>query len=489
MSLHLFLAHADTRAPVLADSLPPASTDEPPSPERTPDPPSHLANRSGHPDALPEQRWALIVPRGDTGKRLRSLVEPLTALRREQQAADVIVYEVDPGMDPEQANQWIARDYWDKVQRDEAELPRYLLLLGGPELISWDLQQMLGSQAFVGRLAFTTDHGGLDERGYEAYVDKVLRWERSPPIPRAPAIFHTVQDGTSAIFLGHERLMKPSVRTARERRKKGRFPAEEILETETPSELLERAERARGGLLFSMSHGIGVPATRPWRSAEEQRIEQGAMKLSAFGEPFTGRDMVAQKAFLPGGLWLYFACFGAGTPSRSVYFPWLDQLKSLGAIRMPAERVLSTLPRAGEPPFVAALPQRALAHPEGPLGVIGHVDLAWAWGFLDGIAGAPGQAPRGRHERFQGLLRSLVEGHRFGVAHNELAGFFNEVTRSLSGMYGQNAARGIVDEDKARKAAQAELWMQHHDLAAYVLLGDPAARLPIAELPVGVRLS
>ena len=84
---------------------------------------------------------------------------------------------------------------------------------------------------------------------------------------------------------------------------------------------------------------------------------------------------------------------------------------------------------------------------------------------------------------------SLVEGHRFGVAHDELASFYNEVTRTLAAMYDQNVARGVVVEDIARRAERAELWMQHHDLAAYVLLGDPAARLPIAQLPIGVQRS
>lgn len=480
MSLHLFLAHADTHTPLLADGLDPAFADEPPRPEHTPEKPTHLANRSGHPDALPHQRWALVVPRGDTGQRLRALVQPLTARREEQQAADVVVYEVDPGMGPEEANHWIRTAYWDHVERDETALPRYLLLLGGPELISWDLQQMLGSQAFVGRLAFTGDHGEIDAPSYEAYVDKLLRWERQAPILGAPALFHTAQDGTPAIYEGHARLMEPSATIARERRKKGLFPAKEILETEDPNDLLERAAAAQGGLLFSMSHGLGVRATGAWTSTDERRLLQGAMKLSASGERFTAGDMVTQKAFLPGGLWLYFACFGAGTPSRSAYHPWLDRLQQLGALRMPAARVLSTLPRPGEPPFVAALPQRALAHPEGPLGVIGHVDLAWSWSFLDDIVARGSAGPRARHERFQGILRSVVEGHRFGVAHHELAGFFNEVTRSLGGMYEQSVAKGIAVEDKARRAARAELWMQHHDLAAYVLLGDPAARLPLA---------
>jgi hypothetical protein len=151
------------------------------------------------------------------------------------------------------------------------------------------------------------------------------------------------------------------------------------------------------------------------------------------------------------------------------------------------------LPKAGEPPFVAALPQAALANPAGPLGVIGHVDLAWTWSFLDSDASSALPHARSRTERFQGILRALVDGHRLGVAHHELARFFRSVSTELSTLYDDDARLGTaVDsdvEDEARRARRAGLWMQRHDLSAYVLLGDPAARLPIARFPAGVQLS
>src|SRR5688500_3935625 len=101
MSLHLFLAHADTRAPVLADRLPPDSAHEPPRPQRTPPPPPVPPPRPPPPPPPPRACC----------KRLLPLFPPLTTPRRARQPADVIVYEVEPCMDPEQANLWIARHY------------------------------------------------------------------------------------------------------------------------------------------------------------------------------------------------------------------------------------------------------------------------------------------------------------------------------------------------------------------------------------------
>src|SRR5690348_9246207 len=107
MSLSLFLAHADTCEPVVAEGLARASGDGVPRPAAHN--PNHLADRGGLADALSDQRWGLVVPRGAEGKKLLELVAPLRRKRAEDQGAEVVVYEVDPDMGPEEANRWIAR--------------------------------------------------------------------------------------------------------------------------------------------------------------------------------------------------------------------------------------------------------------------------------------------------------------------------------------------------------------------------------------------
>src|SRR5262245_56705567 len=98
MPLHLFLAHADTHEPVLAGGLSPASAHDAPRPSLNQRKPPHLAERSGLADALPTQRYGLIVPRGDIGKRLLERITRLKDKRQEDQKAEAVVYEVDPGM-------------------------------------------------------------------------------------------------------------------------------------------------------------------------------------------------------------------------------------------------------------------------------------------------------------------------------------------------------------------------------------------------------
>jgi hypothetical protein len=488
MDMYLLLAQADDHLPVLPDGLPARAAWDAQRPGFDPPAPTILANRSAAVDALPIQRWAIIAPRGPAGDRLLRLIAPLRRRREEEQKAQAHVYRVEPGMGFGASNAWIGQDYWDEVGRIEDDLARYVLVLGGPELVSWELQQMLGSEAFVGRLAFP------DDRGYEAYVEKALRWEVEEAAQGVRSLFYTVQDGTPATVAGHEHVVAPSVRLARERAANGWFPASEIVEiggsepvpdnkiAEGAQAMLREAEQSPAGLLFALGHGAGTPR-QGWSSPEEQRAHQGALVIGRSGGRIAAPDL-AERTFLPGGLCFLLSCFSAGTPAQSAYHPWLDRLHRLGSTG-PADRVLASLPRTGEPPFAAALPQAALSNPRGPLGVIGHVDLAWTWGFLDTERASDRPATNRRAERFQGLLRSLVEGHRFGVAHQELARFFGSISTELATMYGEDATPGHED-DEARQTRRASLWMQRQDLCGYVLLGDPAARLPIALRPQGV---
>jgi hypothetical protein len=201
---------------------------------------------------------------------------------------------------------------------------------------------------------------------------------------------------------------------------------------------------------------------------------QGAMSFGS-GSRLTSED-VASRPFLPGGAWFYFACYGAGTPSESAFHHWLATLRDLGLYGRNIDSVLQSLPAQGERPFVAALPQAALANPNGPLAVMGHVDLAWSFSFQD-----VGTTGKFRPARFQDVFRTIVAGKRIGPAYWELQRFFNMASGDLATLYDRDArakAQGDeTPEDKKRRTRKATLWMLRQDLSAYVLLGDPAAYL------------
>lgn len=433
-------------------------------------------NESDEPNDLPAQRWGIVAPEGGEGDRLLALIEPLRKAREEGQGGHPArIYRVPSKMSASDAIKWKREVYWDETIA-EADLPWYLLVLGDFDSVSFELQRALGNDTFVGRLAFRTDGD------YSAYVDKVLRWEqRASLAPAARQLFYTVRDGSAATTIGYSALMSPSLDRCRESRAAGTFPAAEILEIDgtqgSIDSLLSQAAAADPSVLFSMSHGLGAPRGG-WSSVAEQLATQGAMSLG-FGQRLTGDDL-KNKPFLPGGMWFFFACFSAGTPSESAYHHWLAQLRDAGHFGGRLDSVLKSLPAAGDRPFVAALPQAALANPDGPLAVIGHVDLAWSYSFQD-----LGKTATNRPSRFAGIFRSLVNGSRAGVAHRELLRFLSQTNHELSTVLDEEAAaeaRGAPLPDEAgRKVRKANLWMLRQDLSGYILLGDPAAQLPIRQ--------
>jgi hypothetical protein len=121
-------------------------------------------------------------------------------------------------------------------------------------------------------------------------------------------------------------------------------------------------------MLFTASHGMAL------RSAQTgQAATQGALLCQdwpGFGnvrpEHFLAATDISDDANVNGVVALLFACFGAGTPDTDQFLMDLSQ----------AGRAPPLAPQ----PFVAALPRRLLAHPNGSaLAVIGHIDRAWGF--------------------------------------------------------------------------------------------------------------
>lgn len=468
MTLQLLLAQAGDGRPVIETPLPAESLLGAPLPAPLPKP-THLYNMSAEPDSLREQRWALVVPDNERGKRLESILAPLCERRSDEQGREVKIHRAPPEMNAARARDFLDEEMYPK-SRSSREHARYILLAGAPEDLSMDLQEELtgdGSRC-VGRLPFDR------EADYAAYVAKVVTRERDAARPRkARAVFLTAQDMSPAVLSGHEFVVGPVAWRCSEARKKGFFPASSVVAEEMQAgakgRLLELADAREPSLLFTLSHGVGAGASG-WASAEEQRREQGNMWLG--NRTTLNADEVSQRAFLPGGVWFYFACFGAGTPVRSAYQPWMERLVQS---RMMHEHALEGVERSrplNARPFIAALPQAALANPKGPLAVIGHLDQAWICAFHDLRTG------ESHANRLEDVLTSLVEGYRAGLALQSLSRFASKADRELRKQYQADAeAESSGRPHSTDMAERAYLWMERHDVTSYVLLGDPAVRL------------
>lgn len=466
--VHLLLAHTDTAGAALPEGLPVSSVCHEPSPTSSAKP-THLYDLSGDWNDLAIQRWGLIAPEGSRGDRLLDRVARLREHRARQQglrSEEIRVFRVPPDMSATQAEGF--RRTLSRIQKEEQ--PRYLLILGDADEVSFELQRHLAVDRFVGRLAFAR------EEEFSLYVDKVLRAEDSAPqTEHARALFFTAHDGTVSIQHGHEHLMSRGLTSCRQSALRGSFPSSELHELDSPrgasaERLFEHVAKPLPTVLLSLSHGNGGPLGG-WRSAQEQRQHQGELVLGN-GQTLTA-DEVSRRPFLPGGLWVFFACFSVGTPADSTYTPWLRRLERAGNGGTGLESVLSSRPLDGRP-FVAALPQAALANPEGPLAVLGHVDLAWSYAYreMDGYNHAT---------RFAHLLGDWVRHRRAGVGVYAVTSALASIDARLMLLYqGDEVALSSGREPPTEAMDRAYLWMARHDLASFLLLGDPAVRLTLS---------
>jgi len=475
--LDLLLVDADERQPVFQQGLPTETSQQGPRPKKPPMP--HWERTDADPNDLALQRWAVIACEGPEGDQQLEAMAPLIRLREEEQGAPARIYRVPPDLSAKQSAEWK-----DNVHSAEdvpvEERPRYLLMLGDLHQTSAELQHTLANSTLVGRFHATNQDGETSLDGYAAYAAKAARWAREAPRESAAALrFFSAPDGTSATHTGRVRLMEPSLSESTQKQAQGKLPVASVgeLKAETVEGLLEAGAGASPTVLLSLSHGLGAPR-RGWASEAEQWRSQGALMINR--DEVLDAERLKGRAFLPGGMWFYLACFGAGTPSSSAYHTWLQQLSAASAFKGSVDAVLKSLPGPGQRPFLAALPQAALANPQGPLAVLAHLDLAWTYGF-SGSA----KLAEGRKSRLFNTLKMMVRGSRAGVALDGLMVFYRETNNALMAGYELEAnARANGRPDPTDRVERGHQWMLRNDLRGYVLLGDPAARLPLGQHPV-----
>jgi len=462
--LNLLLVPDDDPTPTLAEGL---ASDAAGSQTTQTTVESSFADFGESPNDLYAQLWGVVAPAGPEGDALLARIKPLIDARHEEIDTPPPIFRVPPTMSLDEATKWRA----DVLYGEEIEdVPRYLLLLGDLHEVPLSLERAIHHETFCGRLAFS------DPNGYEAYVDKLLQAERAEQVEHRKSVFYTVHDHTAATNLGFEHLITPVAEQARAGQKSGRFVADEVLQLgstyePSPNEFLDAAAESESAAFLTMSHGAGAPRGG-WRTAADQQSHQGALSFGSEGKLYA--DDIADQAFMPGCLWFMFACFGAGTPKHSAFHHWLTSLQQEGQFRGHVGSVLKSLPRESQRPFIAALPQAALANPKGPLAVIGHLDLAWTYSFLELDTGAR----KRRTDKFYNLLKLAMNGDRFGVVLHELTRAFVAKNVELNQRHDQaEAAKVNGDLGRVDRARLSHLWMARQDLLGYTLLGDPAARL------------
>jgi hypothetical protein len=412
---------------------------------------------------LSQAGWAVMFAAGASAE-IKQALQPLLDHRRAQAGERLFkTFEGPTGyIAGDTAATWLARrNLRLEVVDPELGVPFYLLLVGPPDEIPFEFQYGLDLWWAVGRLWLPTPDD------YRAYAESVVRYETMAAVPtsRQLALFAPRHDFDRATQLFVDQVAQPLAdgtavgRPLGERQKfrLQRFVGEPATKDGLRQILSGAVPNGPPALLVTGSHGMEF---KP--DDTRQEALQGALVCQDWpgfdaidaSHWFSGDD-VRDDARVHGLVHFLFACYGAGTPR-------FDNFDRLG-----------NAPRPVAPkPILSRLPQRLLAHPNGgALAVLGHVERAWAYSF---------QSPRGgpQIQGFRDVLGRLLRGQRIGSATDN----FNLRWAGLSAELAEvmvDARQGLpVDMDKLALA-----WVARDDARNYIVLGDPAVKLRVEDMP------
>jgi hypothetical protein len=339
------------------------------------------------------------------------------------------------------------------------KIPYYLLFVGSPAKLPFEVTHEIDSDYSVGLLHFDK----VDD--YKQYVRSVIEYETAAGVSTKKEVvfFGTRHPFDDATILSADWLVGPLADGTSSdpavalrlgfRQRKLTGPAA------TRQALLQELEGAgpRPALLFTATHGM------VWPSGDSHQLPaQGALlcqDFPGFGSiapsHFVAAADVPDTAKVHGLIGFHFACYGGGTPHEDLYYFERD---GGGPVIAPN-------------PFIAALPRRLLAHPQGgALACIAHIERAWG-SSITGVASSP------QIRAFYRAMAQLLVGKPAGVAVQEFNDLSATMSEVLSDLLGRIAKNQAVDDVNL-----VTTWTARNDAGGFVLLGDPAVRLRIDDM-------
>jgi len=431
---------------------------------------SHLGTDDDVSDAndLKQTGWAILFGPGvedDVKQALKPLIE-----HRQRQVANDALFKIFDGtasyVEGETAADWLAKDdkFIPMADVDPAAgVPYYVLIIGSPEQIPFEFQFGLDLYWAVGRLWFPT------AAEYAQYVKSIIAYETEGSVRtvRQMAIFAPRNGEDRAMGLFTDNMANPMMLPTRTKPPFGHdqhFRLQPFLGDPATKETLDniwlgKIPKGQPAVVFTGSHGMVFYAGDGRQAAEQGAVVcnewKGGDTSPKRSHYYAGSDLPAE-AQLHGMIHFLFDCYGAGWPRNDTY-----------------SRQLKRPAKLDEAPRLARLPQALLSHRNGgALAVLGHIDRSWSSSYASRKLGP-------QMEGFRTVMNRLMSGNRIGHATDKLnqrwAGLSIELAEDL-----QKMLNGLpVDPDQAKSK-----WIARDDARNYIVIGDPAVRLRVEDMPV-----
>ncbi len=398
--------------------------------------------------------WTYLVAKDDPQRdAIEAALAPLAEHRG--MTLDPLVFD-EP--DPDEWATWI-EDNYHMLELDGTPPPHYILIAAGPDQVPFKFQSMLDIVGSVGRVAFDTT------ADLQTYVAKLIRLETAgDPAPSRETVFFATDHGSrDPTFFSREYMVLPLENHVRTER----GFATHLLEGEdaTKANLLQTLQDTNPCLVYTASHGL-IATGQP---QEEQMKVNGAIAchrargMRMQDTRLTAEDIPMNVPFLEGSVFFQFACFGYGTPAESDYTHWTDnQAQTLT-----------------DSDLVAALPKRLLAHPEGPVAFVGHLDTAFLHAFTDAADPHIADLWHPRIRPFLSAVNTLLDVQPGGLAMAAMNERFNIGNARITNALDRHQ-RGRMDWEQLRLRERfIDAWITRSDAQNYMIYGDPAARVRI----------
>lgn len=322
-------------------------------------------------------------------------------------------------------------------------LPYYILICGSPQQIPWNLQYVLNSCCFVGRL-------DLDEYGLACYVDALINnWDGSickANYPVVWAVDHGKQDIT---WLMRRTIADPIADKMAGDSMIGNRLSRLAGKNATVGKLTEALAENHPALIVTTSHGMTGPLDN--QSLMAQQL--GGLVDDNYAVLQPGELL---KEWQPdGAIWYSHACCSAGSGGRNSYKGLLTEGSSVDKT-LDAVGALEAL--------VAPLPNQLLGADKPLRAFIGQVEPTFDWTL--------------RAETGQVLTATIQQAlwHRmFSRAPEPVGMAFERYYQEVGMLSHQLLSAGLPPKREVRTRLSAL------DRQSTVILGDPTACIPVME--------